>query len=152
MQVSSIETYLASPLGLGLFAVLFVPLWCASSLWVSWVSGWRMLARRFKYQSEPYRDIESTGSFISVYMRFWSYYGGLVLSTAADDALYVSMMFLFRIGHPPLRIPWDEIRLGRTKFFFRTFIVLTLGNEEKVPMRILLRTARNLGILERCPQ
>ena len=116
------------------------------------MSGWHALARRFKYQSEPYGDIESTGPFISVNMRYWSYYGGLVLLTAADDALYVSIMILFRIGHPPLHIPWDEIEFGRTKFFFRTFIVLTLGNQDKIPMRISLRMARNLGILDRCPE
>jgi hypothetical protein len=62
------------------------------------------------------------------------------------------VLFLLRIGHPPLRIPWDEIRFSRTNFFFRSYVVLTLGNEEKIPMRIPLRMARNLGILDRCPE
>jgi len=152
MQANSIETHLASPLGLALFAILFALLWCASSFWVSWVSGWHSLVRRFKYQAEPYADIESSGSFASVYLRYWSHYSGVVFLTAGEDALYVSIMFLFRVGHPPLRIPWGEIRFGRRKFFFRTYIVLTLGNEEKIPMRISLRMARNLGLLDRCPQ
>jgi len=85
-------------------------------------------------------------------MRFWSHYGSVIQVFAAQDALYALVFFLFRIGHPPLRIPWDEIRFGRTKFFFWPYIVLTLGNEEKIPMRISLRMARNLGILNRCPE
>jgi hypothetical protein len=76
--------------------------------------------------------------------------------TAADDALYLSVLFPFRLGHPPLCIPWKEIKLSRTKRFFRTHVivtevVLTLGNQEKIPMRISERMAKKLGILERIP-
>ena len=56
----------------------------------------------------------------------------------------------FRIGHPPLRIPWNEIQFGRTTRFLRTYIVLALGNEERIPMRIPQRMASKLGILDRC--
>jgi len=85
-------------------------------------------------------------------MRLWSRYSSVIRLTAASDALYASVLFPFRIGHPPLRIPWDEIRFGRTKLLFRTYIALTLGNHEKIPMRISMRMARNLGILDRCPE
>jgi hypothetical protein len=61
------------------------------------------------------------------------------------------MLFFFRLGHPPLRIPWNEIQFGRTKYFWMSFIVLTLGNEEFIPMRISEGMARKLGILERLP-
>jgi hypothetical protein len=71
--------------------------------------------------------------------------------TAASDALYLSVLFPFRIGHPPLRIPWDEIRMRRTKFLWRRLVLLTLGNQEQIPMRISERMARNLGILDRVP-
>jgi hypothetical protein len=69
--------------------------------------------------------------------------------TAAQDALYLSVLFLFRAGHPPLRIPWSEIRFGETTFFWKTYIELTLGNEEQIPMRISRRMARKFGIPER---
>jgi hypothetical protein len=55
------------------------------------------------------------------------------------------------VGHPPLRIPWNEIQFGRAKFLWLKFVVLTLGNEENIPMRISERMARKLGILERLP-
>ena len=150
IQVSSIDSNLATPFGI---AIGFIALWCAIGYFVSFFTGWLALARRFKKQSEPYGEIRSAGPFFyTLYMRFWGHYSSVIRLTAAGDALYASVLFLFRIGHPPLRIPWDEIRFGRTKFFFRTYIVLTLGNEEKIPMRIPLRMARNLGILDRCPE
>jgi len=71
---------------------------------------------------------------------------------AAEDALYLSASFLCRIGHPPLCIPWQEIRLDRPDFPWRRSVVLTLGNQERIPMRISERMARKLGILERIPR
>lgn len=116
------------------------------------MTGWFALARHFKKQSEPYGESKTAGPlFYTVYMRFWGHYGSVIRLTAAADALYASVLFPFRIGHPPLRIPWDEIQFGKAKRFFLTYVVLTLGNQERIPMRISQRMARNLGILERCP-
>ena len=149
MQNSTFDNFLATLI----IVIIFIAFWCAIGYFVSFLTGWLALARRFKKQSEPYGEIRSAGPFFyTVYMRFWGHYSSVIRLTAASDALYVSILFPFRIGHPPLRIPWDEIRFGRTKFFFRTFVVLTLGNQEKIPLRIPLRMARNLGILDRCPE
>ncbi len=116
------------------------------------VSGWLALAARFRQQSEPYGDTKAAGPwFYSVYMRFWSHYGSIVRMIASDDALYLSVLLPFRAGHPPLRIPWNEIQFSRTKYFWRRYVVLTLGLQEQIPLRISERMARNLGIPERFP-
>jgi hypothetical protein len=147
LQFSTINAFLITPLGIAIF---FVALWCAICYLISFLTGWFALARRFRMQSEPYGDLKTAGPFFyTVYMRFWSRYSSVIRLTAASDALYGSVLFLFRIAHPPLRIPWDQIRFSRTKFFFRTYCVLTLGNKEKISLRIPVRMARNLGILER---
>ncbi len=150
MPVSTFGNPLVSDLGIALFCIIFI---CGVGFLISLQSGWFSLSRRFKQQSDPYGDTKTAGPFFyTVYMRWWSKYSSMIRLTAAADALYISILFPLRIGHPPLRLPWDEIRFGRTKFFFRTYLMLTLGNEEKIPMRISLRMARNLGILDRCPQ
>jgi len=147
LQSSTIDAFLSTPLGLAIF---FIALWCAVSFLASFIGGWYSLSKRFKRQSEPYGETKSAGPFFyTVYMRFLGHYSSVIRLTAASDALYGSVLFLFRIAHPPLRIPWDQIRFSRTRFFFRTYCVLTLGNEEKIPLRIPMRMARNLGILER---
>jgi hypothetical protein len=115
-------------------------------------SGWHRLSKRFRAQSEPYGQAITAGSFFyTVYMRFWGHYSSLIRMTAADEALYLSVLLPFRPGHPPLRIPWNEITFGKDRFFWKSYVVLTLGKSEYIPMRITERMARNLGILERLP-
>lgn len=139
-----------SPLAFLGFALFFIAFWCAVCFLISLVTGWFSLSRRFKRQSEPYGETKKAGPFLyTVYMRRWSHYSSVICLEAASDALYASVLFPFRVGHPPLRVPWNEIQFGRAKFFFRTYAVLTLGTQEKIPMRISLRMAGKLGILDR---
>jgi hypothetical protein len=131
--------------------VLFVAQFPISSFIMSYVSGWHRLTMRFSAQWEPYGQTQSTGLFpYSVQMRFTNY-NFLIRITAAEDALYLSVLFFLRICHPPLRVPWDEIQFSRTKSNWGSHVVLTLGNQEKIPMRISESMARKLGILERIP-
>lgn len=119
---------------------------------ISFLGGWFSLSQRFRKESEPYGDTRSAGPLIyEVNLRFWTRYSSAIRMTAAKDALYLSVFFLFRIGHPPLRIPWNEIRFGKTKFLWRRYVVLTLGQQERIPMRISERMARNLGIQDGLP-
>ena len=71
------------------------------------------------------------------------------LNSLLSSWLSGSIVFPFRIGHPPLCIPWDEIEANRTKFLWRNYLVLSLGSEERIPMRVSESTAKKLGILER---
>lgn len=134
------------------YAVFIVAFWCFVCFAISLFSGWLTLSRRFRMQSEPNGDTRSAGPFFyTVYMRFWCHYNSVIRIIVAEDAVYLSVIFLFRFGHPPLRIPWNEIRISETKWFFRRCLVLTCGEPERIPVRISVRMARNLGILERLP-
>lgn len=129
---------------------LSVGFFCFMSYLSGVISGWHELSQRFFTQSEPYGATRSAGPFFFVvYARYWTHYNWAICMTSADDALYLSVYFLLRIGHPPLRIPWSEIKIARTKYFWQHFIVLTLGNQERIPMRISERMASKLGLLER---
>jgi hypothetical protein len=149
MQATAIASFLANPLNA---AVLVIAFWCVTSYLIGFMSGWRALARRFRAQSQPYGSVKTAGPFFyTVYMRYWGHYSSLIRLTATSDALYASVLLPFRIGHPPLCIPWNEINIVKTRRLFSTMVVLTLGHEEQIPMRISVRMARNLGILERIP-
>jgi len=129
-----------------------VAFWCGILYFISFLTGWHALTRRFRAEAVPYGDIKSAGPlFYTIYMRYWEHYSSAVRLTAAADALYASILLPFRIGHPPLRIPWNEIQFGRAQRFMFRYVELKLGNEEKIPVRISLRMARNLGILDRYP-
>ena len=129
---------------------LSVGFFCFMSYLSSVISGWHKLSQRFFTQSEPYGATRSAGPFFcAVYMRYWTHYSWAIHMTAGDDALYLSVYFLLRVGHPPLRIPWSEITIARTKNVWQQFILLTLGEQERIPMRISERMAEKLGILDR---
>jgi hypothetical protein len=139
-----------SPYFLLFFPVYFVALWAFVSIVLSFMGGWHSLSRRFRAQAEPYGQTKSAGPlFYGVQMRFRVNYGNVIRMIAADDALYVSVLFLFRAGHPPLCIPWKEVTMRRTRFLWMRYVVFTLGEQERIPMRISERMARKLGILDR---
>jgi hypothetical protein len=139
-----------SPYFLPFVLVLFVAFWCLISFFISFQGGWHALTRRYRAPSEPYGDTRSAGPLgYTVHMRFRTGYGNVVRLTAASNALYLSILFLFRVGHPPLCIHWNEIKFSRTKFLWMRYVVLTLGEQERIPLRIPERMARKLGILDR---
>ena len=141
-----------SPYLLLLFLALGVAWMGLIGFLIGVLSGWHLLSRRFRAQSEPYGHTLSAGPFFyGVQMRFRVNYSSAIRMTAATDALYLSAFIPLRIGHPSLCIPWTEIQFGRTKFLWRRFVVLTLGDSERIPMRISERMARKLGILDRIP-
>jgi len=146
----NLNGFINTPYG---FAVYFVMLWCFVCIVLSVMSGWFALSRRFHKQSDPYGETRSAGPFsYGIRMRFRIGYGNVIRLTAAEDALYLSILLLFRIGHPPLRIPWQDVQFGRSKFLWQQYVVLTLGKQERIPMRISERMARKLGILEQIPE
>lgn len=152
----NLNRLLSTPPGVAVFSatfvIFFVVVWCFVCLVISLLGGWFALSRRFAKQSEPLGETRTAGPFFyKVCMRFWGNYSSVIRLTAAGDALYPSVLFPFRFGHPPLRIPWNEITVGTTRRFFRNWLVLTLGNEERIPMRIPERMARKLGLFERFP-
>jgi hypothetical protein len=149
MQAADINSNFMSAIGI---AILVGVVWCAICFFSALISGWLTLARQFKSGSQPYGDNRTAGPFLyRIYMRIWTQYSWLIRLTAGADALYLSVFFPFRIGHPPLCIPWNEIQFSTTKRFWLTYFVLTLGNKQRIPMRISRRMARNLGILEQFP-
>ena len=135
-----------------IMATISLAVFCFVSFLSSVLSGWHTLSKRFRAESEPYGATRSAGPFpYTVYTRYWSHYSFIIRMTAAEDALYLTVLLILRIGHPPLRIPWNEIQLSKTTYFRQPLVLLTLGEQERIPMRISERMAGKLGILERIP-
>jgi hypothetical protein len=134
-----------------LFAGLGVVLIFLTGYLNSLISGWYKLSKRFRAQFESYGQTKSVGPFFyTVHMRYWAHYSWIIRITVAENALYLSAHSGFNIGHPTLCIPWNEVKISETRYYGRRYVVLTLGDQEKIPMRISERMARNLGILDMC--
>jgi hypothetical protein len=116
------------------FPVFFVAMW-ASVLWlISLISGWAVLGKRFRHSRHFYDEM---WGFRSAKMRFNVHYGNCLSVGADKSGLYLSVFSIFRIGHPPLLIPWTQISVlrGESGLIFKKR-ELHLGRDESIPFRI----------------
>jgi hypothetical protein len=126
--------------------------WCIGTFLGSIGSGWHALTKRFRAEVKSDSQWRSIPPFsFSVRLRKWADYGSIIRIANEEDALFLGVAISYRVGHPPLRIPWTEIKIARTRSFWQRFVLLTLGDQERIPMRISERMARKLGILARMP-
>lgn len=96
-----------------LFPFFFVSMWCAISLLLSAMGGWRRLAESFAARDEPTgRHFFMQSGKIGIVN-----YGSCLTIHSAPSGFYLSVWLPFRIGHPPLFIPWQEVRNVTTRRF-----------------------------------
>jgi hypothetical protein len=92
------------------FFLLFGALWLGAVAALAWASGWRALAERFRsarpVDGERFRFV--TG-WIGGPKRFPVQYRGALFITISGEGFLLSMFFPFRLGAPPLFIPWTEV-------------------------------------------
>lgn len=90
--------------GIAGFAVVFPAFWCGV-VWVVGAMGWRQLAARYPAggpaTGRTFRMVSGTIGLAN--------YNGVLYVTAEPEGLHLAVLSLFRVGHPPIRIPWTEI-------------------------------------------
>lgn len=88
------------------FPVVFVAFWSLVCLLLGLVSGWQGLGGRFSTQApEPGFTVTARHAGLGLVG-----YGFTLQLGAAADGLDLRLVPLFRPGHPPLRVPWDQVR------------------------------------------
>ena len=115
---------------LPLFLITFVPLWLGAVFLTSLLSGWRSLASYYLTHRDPPANL---WTFQSGSLRLAGYNHTLTVG-ANREGLYLAMLFLFRIGHPPLFIPWSDITVTPKTSFFRRGMEFRLGRHHPVPL------------------
>lgn len=92
------------------FFVLFGAIWLGAVAALAWASGWQALAERFRsarpVDGERFRFV--TG-WIGASKSFPVHYRGALFITVSGEGFLLSMFFPFRLGSPPLFIPWTEV-------------------------------------------
>ena len=116
------------------FFLLFAAFWALNGYALGKISGWAILSKRFGFKRSFYGQ---TWPFRSARMRFYVHYGNCLTVGAEESGLYLAIFPIFRIGHPPLFIPWPEILVmsGEKGFIFKKR-ELRLGRQESIPFRI----------------
>lgn len=87
------------------FPFFFVAMWCGVCLLTSAIGGWGRLAKKYPATAPPSgtRFPGQTG-YVGV-----SRYRGVLTIHLSPEGLHLDVVKIFRIGHPPLFIPWSEI-------------------------------------------
>jgi hypothetical protein len=103
--------------------ILYINVLC---ILIAWWSGWRTLAARFRHQ---FNESVRISGWYSARMRWGCHYNNALKVGVNSEGLSLATMVILP-QHPPLLIPWSEIRvMRRTKVFWWTLIYLELGQE-----------------------
>jgi hypothetical protein len=115
-----------------LFPVVFVVIWCSVCMILS-LSGWGRLAARFRARTAP------SGSPIRVQrgkVGIGSYNGCLNVYTT-PDGIFLAVVPIFRLGHPPLFIPLKELNNPRVyKYFSWETVVFDIGTPRIISIQL----------------
>lgn len=104
--------------------------WILVSVVLSFAGGWFALAQRFRFA----RDFSgSYWRWQSAQMRWIAAYHNCITVGASPEGLYVAPFFPFRLAHPPLFIPWNEISYSKSTILFAPMTCFHLGREQQIP-------------------
>lgn len=124
------------------FILLFVATFALILRVLGIISGWAILSKRFRFTGMFYGQ---SWPFRSAQMRFQVQYGTCLSVGANESGLYLAIFPVFRIGHPPLLIPWSEVSVitGEKGIIFKKR-EFWLGRQESIPLRISASLAATL--------
>ena len=123
------------------FALYFIGLWLLISTLISLIGGWFALSKFYRMRT-PFSGQKVSGQ--SGQMRWLTNYSRILTLGANQRGLYLASMFLFRFMQPPLLIPWEEVKVRRSKGWFFEYVTFTLGRELSIPLRIRSSLAEKL--------
>jgi hypothetical protein len=88
------------------FVIFFVMLWIGVGFLVAQLSGWGELSRCYRL-GNPFSG--RRWYFRRGRMRLMMSYNNCLTVGSNPEGLYLAVLFLFRVGHPPLFVPWQDI-------------------------------------------
>ncbi len=118
----------------------FIVFWCLICLLLAGVGGWMKLSRRFRAAAKPTGPLR----WMQRLLLNGTKYEGVVGIGVFPTGLYLSVLLPFRVGHPPLLIPWSEFGPFKTQkvFWLTTFVTtIRVGKFDKISLAF---TDRNL--------
>ena len=120
------------------FIAYFCAIWLVVCIVVSFMSGWWSLSRRYRTE----RTLATTINWASGSFRHIVGYQRVLRMTSNAEGLYLSVTKLFRLGHPPLFIPWSEIGVQPERgFLFLRWRTLLFDRTKRIPLTLRGKTA-----------
>jgi len=113
-------------------------IWAIVSILRAIIGGWIKLARSYGISRSvrPRDGVVRKWRLQTAYMRWLTTYGNCLTFCADSNQLFISTGWLFRIGHAPLIIPWDEVTAVRGKGLLKHIVELRFKRAPSIPIRI----------------
>ena len=115
-----------------LFPFFFIVMWVMVLYVLAYIGGWSRLAQ---YYQAPSKFGGKTWGFKSGRMGITNYSGCLTIG-ANDYGLYLAVFPLFRVGHPPLFIPWYDITTSKSRRFFISYLDFTFARSPSITFSV----------------
>lgn len=131
-----------NPLWVGGFGVVFAVFWSAVCIVLAAWGGWRSLAR---YYAGEVRMAKAGWRFQSATMRRMTNYNFILTVTVGEDGLGLSVLGLFRPGHPPIKVPWNDIEAQADRHLLLPAVKLVFRRTPGVFLRISPTLADRIG-------
>jgi len=119
------------------FLVCFGLLWSGIVFLSAHLSGWTALARHYPGSQQP---AGQSWHWSSATFSWFASYRNILTVSVSPSGLYMRPIFVFRIGHEPLLIPWNAITdAQRTSLFFTQAFRLEVmqpgsGNSKRITL------------------
>jgi hypothetical protein len=106
--------------------------WIAVSLLLAMLVGWLGLAKHYRCRTrfKGQKWYFQTGSMIP------AHYIGCLTTGASGEGVYLAVLPLFRLGHPPLLIPWSDITATEHKGLLFSYLDFKFSSEPSVTLRV----------------
>jgi hypothetical protein len=97
------------------------------------VGGWSILSTFYR---SPGPFLGKSWRFQSAQTRWSMGYNNCLTIGANSQGLYLSILFLFRTGHPPLFIPWTDISIHSKTGRFSRSVEFRFVQAPAIPFRV----------------
>lgn len=131
---------------IGWFILLFIVAWLGACTLISLTGGWHRLSRKFRSASDIHGETFRFASMSLGTGLFPARYRNVLFVTVGRSGMGLSVVFFFRLLHPPLIIPWSEVETVRPeRAWLASHIAVYIRNFDK---RLLFRGPAGRKILE----
>jgi hypothetical protein len=113
--------------------ISFLALWIGVEIGVAQIGGWGELSRFYR-SSNPFDG--RRWHFRSGRMRMMMSYKNCLTVGSSPEGLYLAVFFLFRIGHPPLFVPWQDISVKTGKLLLWEWTEFRFRQAPRVWLRL----------------
>lgn len=90
------------------FPVFFIGIWSGVCYLIAAIGGWQGLARKYETAKDTPVDQKFTGQYGKFGLSNYKY---TLTVGFSSNGLFFANNPLFRIGHPPMLIPWSTVKL-----------------------------------------